>query len=73
MQHAQARIVLQPLRAQLGLASVAVSTYQAVSGAGIAALDTFLEATKRGSEVQDRLGRPYGSRIPLTSGMSFPI
>jgi len=65
---------LQPLRRQLGLTAVTVSTYQAVSGAGIAALDTFLEATKRGSQAQDRLGRPYdasgyaGNTVPHNGG-----
>lgn len=55
-------LALQPLRAQYGLSSVTVSTYQAVSGAGIVALDGFLEATKKGSEALDRLGRPYDAR-----------
>jgi len=55
-------LALSPLRQQYGLASVTVSTYQAVSGAGIAALDGFLDASKKGSEAQDRLGRPFDAR-----------
>jgi aspartate-semialdehyde dehydrogenase len=41
---------------------VTVSTYQAVSGAGIAALDTFLEATEKNSKARDRLGRAFDAR-----------
>jgi aspartate-semialdehyde dehydrogenase len=55
-------LALQPLRQRYGLESVTVSTYQAVSGAGIAALDTFLEASKQGSAGLDRLGRAYDAR-----------
>jgi aspartate-semialdehyde dehydrogenase len=55
-------LALQPLHKAFGLRSVTVSTYQAVSGAGIAALDAFLEATKRSSETLDRLGRAYDAR-----------
>ena len=55
-------LALQPLHQQFGLSSVTVSTYQAVSGAGIAALDTFLDATAKGSQAQDRLGRPFDAR-----------
>lgn len=55
-------LALQPLHKQFGLNSVTVSTYQAVSGAGIVALDSFLEANKRGSEIGDRLGRSYDAR-----------
>ncbi|MBC7833435.1 MAG: aspartate-semialdehyde dehydrogenase, partial [Hyphomicrobium sp.] len=33
-----------------------VSTYQAVSGAGIASVDTFLEASEAGYAAPDRLG-----------------
>lgn len=50
---------LQPLRKEYGLEAVSVSTYQAVSGAGIAALDGFLEANHRGYENTDRLGLPF--------------
>ena len=40
-------MALVPLRRFYGLRSVTVSSYQAISGAGIGALDSFLEASKR--------------------------
>jgi aspartate-semialdehyde dehydrogenase len=49
-------LALAPLARRFGLASVTVSTYQAVSGAGIAALDEFLEDSRRGYAEPDRLG-----------------
>jgi aspartate-semialdehyde dehydrogenase len=52
-------LALQPLRREYGLEAVSVSTYQAVSGAGIAALDEFLQASQRGYEIPDRLGLPF--------------
>ena len=67
-------LALQPLRKEYGLRSVTVSTYQAVSGAGIAALDGFLDASKRGYEQPDRLGRPFdastyaGNCVPHNGG-----
>jgi aspartate-semialdehyde dehydrogenase len=67
-------LALQPLRAAYGLASIAVSTYQAVSGAGIAALDAFLEASQGGYRTPDRLGagfdpRAYaGNTVPHSGG-----
>src|SRR5262245_29268998 len=65
---------LQPLRREYGLANLAVSTYQAVSGAGIAALDGFLEASRRGYAAPDRLGQPFdaggyaGNCVPHNGG-----
>jgi aspartate-semialdehyde dehydrogenase len=65
---------LQPLHREYGLASVTVSTYQAVSGAGIAALDGFIEASKRGYEHADRLGHSFdasayaGNTVPHNGG-----
>jgi aspartate-semialdehyde dehydrogenase len=67
-------LALQPLHEQFGLESVTVSTYQAVSGAGIATLDSFLEANKRGYEVRDRLGLGFdkgayaGNTVPHNGG-----
>jgi len=67
-------LALSPLKREYGLESVTVSTYQAVSGAGIAALDAFLEASQRGSEAGDRLGLPYdamgyaGNTVPHNGG-----
>lgn len=67
-------LALQPLRKEYGLGTVTVSTYQAVSGAGIAALDGFLEASKRGYQQPDRLGLPFdagtyaGNCVPHNGG-----
>ena len=52
-------LALSPLARRFGLASVTVSTYQAVSGAGIAALDEFLEESKQGYAQADRLGSRF--------------
>jgi aspartate-semialdehyde dehydrogenase len=52
-------LALSPLARRFGLASVTVSTYQAVSGAGIAALDEFLEDSRRGYAEPDRLGARF--------------
>lgn len=48
-----------PLMRRFGLATATVSTYQAVSGAGIGPLDEFLAESKRGYAEPDRLGRPF--------------
>jgi aspartate-semialdehyde dehydrogenase len=67
-------LALQPLRKQYGLQSVTVSTYQAVSGAGIAALDGFIDASKHGYENADRLGHSFdastyaGNTVPHNGG-----
>jgi aspartate-semialdehyde dehydrogenase len=52
-------LALSPLALRFGLASVTVSTYQAVSGAGIAALDEFLEDSRRGYAEADRIGSRF--------------
>jgi aspartate-semialdehyde dehydrogenase len=49
-------LALAPLRSRFGLAEVTVSTYQAISGAGLSALDEFLAASQRGYADPDRLG-----------------
>jgi aspartate-semialdehyde dehydrogenase len=67
-------LALQPLRREYGLSSITVSTYQAVSGAGIAALDNFLDASKRGYEHADRFGHTFdastyaGNTVPHNGG-----
>jgi aspartate-semialdehyde dehydrogenase len=67
-------LALQPLRRAFGLNAVTVSTYQAVSGAGIAALDGFLEASHKGYESPDRLGSGFdpktyaGNTVPHNGG-----
>jgi aspartate-semialdehyde dehydrogenase len=52
-------LALWPLHQRFGLSSVTVSTYQAVSGAGIAPLDHFLEASRRGYSEPDRIGSRF--------------
>ena len=49
-------LALWPLHKRFGLVNATVSTYQAVSGAGIAPLDQFLEASRRGYSEPDRFG-----------------
>jgi aspartate-semialdehyde dehydrogenase len=67
-------LALQPLHRRFGLHVVTVSTYQAVSGAGIAALDTFLAASTQGYSEAERLGlrfdvRSYaGNTVPHSGG-----
>jgi aspartate-semialdehyde dehydrogenase len=67
-------LALQPIRKAFGLAGVTVSTYQAVSGAGIAALDGFLDASHRGYERPERLGLAFeagayaGNTVPHSGG-----
>ena len=67
-------LALSPLQQEYGLQDVTVSTYQAVSGAGIAALDNFLEASKAGYQSLDRLGSVFdpkayaGNTVPHNGG-----
>src|SRR5215467_6466431 len=55
-------LALWPLHQRFGLSSVTVSTYQAVSGAGIGPLDQFLEASRLGYSEADRLGLRFDSK-----------
>jgi aspartate-semialdehyde dehydrogenase len=67
-------LALDPIGREYGLDAVTVSTYQAVSGAGIAALDAFLAESRRGYEQADRLGLPFsasgyaGNAVPHAGG-----
>ena len=74
-------LVVWPLHLRFGLSSATVSTYQAVSGAGIAPLDQFLEASRQGYSEPDRFGLRFdvkayaGNTVPHngntdTSGFS---
>ncbi len=49
-------MAMAPLAHAFGLESVAISSYQAISGAGIGALDAFLEDSRRGYAEPNRLG-----------------
>jgi aspartate-semialdehyde dehydrogenase len=58
-------LALAPLQAQFGLVSVQVSTYQAISGAGLQTLDEFLAACRMGySETE-----PTRSRLGLAHSL----
>jgi aspartate-semialdehyde dehydrogenase len=67
-------LALQPLRQEYGLESVTVSTYQAVSGAGIVALDQFLADSQRGYREPERIGASFsekgyaGNTVPHNGG-----
>jgi aspartate-semialdehyde dehydrogenase len=52
-------LALVPLKQRFGLRSVTVSSYQAVSGAGIGPLDEFLRDSRRGYAEADRLGERF--------------
>lgn len=49
-------MAMAPLAQAFGLASVAISSYQAISGAGIGALDGFLEDSREGYAEPNRVG-----------------
>ncbi len=49
-------MAMAPLAHAFGLASVAISSYQAISGAGIGALDGFLEESRSGYAEANRVG-----------------
>lgn len=65
---------LSPLAAEYGLESVTVSTYQAVSGAGIGPLDQFLEDSRQGYATPNRFGATFdpkayaGNTVPHNGG-----
>ncbi|MEY4577890.1 MAG: hypothetical protein RL701_2593 [Pseudomonadota bacterium] len=67
-------LALSPLRKRFGLESLTVSTYQAVSGAGIGPLDQFLAESQRGYADSDRLGDNFelthyaGNTVPHNGG-----
>jgi aspartate-semialdehyde dehydrogenase len=67
-------LALQPLLREYGLQTITVSTYQAVSGAGIVPLDGFLADSQRGYQTPDRLGRTFsekgyaGNTVPHNGG-----
>jgi aspartate-semialdehyde dehydrogenase len=52
-------LALAPLLSEIGIESVAVSTYQAISGAGLATLDDFLSRAAAGYKEPDRLGLAF--------------
>jgi aspartate-semialdehyde dehydrogenase len=63
-------LALAPLQRRFGLVSANVSTYQAISGAGVVALDEFLADSRRGYAEPDRLGQRFEPR--RYAGNTFP-
>lgn len=67
-------LALAPLRRRFGVRSLAVATYQAVSGAGLATLDQFLLDAQVGYAAQSRLGLGFspsgyaGNTVPHNGG-----
>jgi len=67
-------LALAPLVRRLGVESVLVASYQAISGAGAATLDGFLADVKRGYAEADRLGLGLepagyvGNTVPHSGG-----
>lgn len=67
-------LALASLQKRFGLGPVTVSTYQAVSGAGIGPLDQFLEDSRLGYAERDRLGEVFvtdryaGNTVPHNGG-----
>ena len=52
-------LTLAPIARRFGLRAATVSTYQAISGAGIGTLDEFLADSARGYATPDRLGQMF--------------
>lgn len=52
-------LAVKPLAEAFGLRGATVSTYQAISGAGVKPLDAFLEASASGYAAKDRLGAGF--------------
>lgn len=67
-------LTMRPLLQAFGIAELTVSTYQAVSGAGIGALDQFLEDQRVGYSEFERLGSRFdatryaGNTVPHNGG-----
>lgn len=67
-------LALAPLHRRFGVEEVTVSTYQAISGAGLAPLDEFLQASSAGYAAGDRLGAAFdpaayaGNTVPHSGG-----
>jgi aspartate-semialdehyde dehydrogenase len=63
-------LTLSPIARRFGLRAASVSTYQAISGAGIAPLDEFLADADKGYDAKDRIGlvfdpgRYAGNTVP---------
>jgi aspartate-semialdehyde dehydrogenase len=56
-------LALEPLRAKFGLADVTVSTYQAISGAGLAPLQSFIDRSAKGFADMQARGELFGAQL----------
>lgn len=63
--------VLKPLHDEAGLLSLVISTYQAVSGAGLSGVTELAEQNRKGEVEQERLAHD-GAAVELSSGPNFP-
>jgi len=67
-------LALSPLHSRFGLSTITVSTYQAVSGAGVGPLDQFLSDSREGYSQADRIGAGFdptryaGNTVPHNGG-----
>jgi aspartate-semialdehyde dehydrogenase len=62
--------VLKPLHDEAGLRRLVVSTYQAVSGAGLSGIDELAEQVAKAGDSPSDLARS-GAAVPLPSGPNF--
>lgn len=60
-------LVLEPLRAKFGLGEITVSTYQAISGAGLAPLQSFVADTAGGFARMQSEGELLGTTLDLAA------
>ncbi|WP_052547114.1 aspartate-semialdehyde dehydrogenase [Enhygromyxa salina] len=60
-------LALEPLRAHYGLGEVTVSSYQAISGAGLAPLTSFVDATIAGFSQMQRAGELSGALLDASA------
>lgn len=58
-------LALEPLRQKLGLRDVTVSTYQAISGAGLAPLQSFIERSAKGFSDMHTSGELFGAGLEV--------
>jgi aspartate-semialdehyde dehydrogenase len=60
-------LALEPLRARFGLGDVTVSSYQAISGAGLAPLTSFVDATIQGFTQMQQSGDLLGGLLDASA------
>merc|ERR1719335_1992961 len=55
-------LAVAPLQRKYGLKAATVSSYQAISGAGVGTLDDFLGKCAEGYQLKNRIGRPFNAK-----------